>query len=154
LREKPKQKNNPLVIFLKTGFCFLQEKQKKNIPNCFYGTVQYYHFQNYTMLWHSKLRVKKCTLSLLLQSVVCQFTPSGKAWQAWAQQTGKSLPQPLQFHVKFMCMPCWFSIYSPASSASIECIFFSIWFGMVQHQKEFGYREGRKIGYNILILQS
>jgi len=35
LREKPKQKNNPLVIFLKTGFCFLQEKQKKKHSKLF-----------------------------------------------------------------------------------------------------------------------
>ena len=35
-------------------------------------------------------------------------------------------------------MPCQFSIY-------VEN-FFNIWFGRVQHQKEFGCREGRKIG--------
>ena len=32
--------------------------------------------------------------------------------------------------------------------------FFNIWFGMVQHQKQFGCREGRNICKNILILQS
>jgi len=30
---------------------------------------------------------------------------SGKAWQERAQQTEKSLPHKLQFHVKFMHMP-------------------------------------------------
>jgi len=52
----------------------------------------------------------------------------------------------LQLHVKFMFMPCYFSIH--------RVYFFNIWFGMVQHQKQVGCREGRNIGQNIPILQS
>jgi len=44
---------------------------------------------------------------LFAWSVVGQFTLSGKAWQACAQQIEKTIPtQTLQFHVAFMCMPC------------------------------------------------
>jgi len=43
---------------------------------------------------------------------------------------------------------------SPAGSASTECSFFNIRFGIVQNQEKFRCREGRKIGQNILIVQS
>jgi len=42
------------------------------------------------LLWHSKLRVKKCTPSLFSRSVVGHFTPSSNAWQACTQQTEKN----------------------------------------------------------------
>jgi len=57
-----------------------------------------------------KIEGKEMYPIFALAGVVGQFTP--KAWQACAQQTEKNIPtQTLQFHVKFMCMPCWFSIY-------------------------------------------
>jgi len=43
---------------------------------------------------------------------------------------------------------CNFTLRSyacPASSASVECVFST--YGMVQHQKQFGCREGRKNGF-------
>jgi len=53
------KKNSPLV-FLKTHFLgflkrnkillFLQRKQKRPILNCFYSIIQYYYFQNYTII--------------------------------------------------------------------------------------------------------
>jgi len=70
------------------------------------------------LLWHSKLRVKKCTPSLFSQSIVGQFTPKwyirlGKHAHSKQRQTTPTHTQ--LFHVKFMCIP--------ASSASTECIF-------------------------------
>jgi len=77
------------------------------------------------LLCHSKLRVKKCTPSLFSQSVVGQFTLSGKAWQARTQQTEKT-----HSHTN-TTVSCQVNLCAgPASSASIEC--FSqhmIWYG-------------------------
>jgi len=72
------------------------------------------------------LKVKKCTPSLFSQSVVGQFTPKWLASMHTANRE-KPLPHKLQFHVKFMCVSCQFSIY--------WVYFFNIWFGMVQNQK-------------------
>jgi len=55
---------------------------------------------------------------------------------------GKLLFTPLDY----MCIPWWFGIY--------RVYVFNMWFGMVQHQKVFRCREGRKIGSTISILQS
>ena len=41
------------------------------------------------------------------QILLVNSLQSGEAWQAYAQQTEKShYHKTLQFHVKFMCMPC------------------------------------------------
>jgi len=58
----------------------------------------------------------------------------------------KTLPHKLCSYTSSLCR-------CPGSSASIV-YFFNIWFGTVQHQKQFGCREGRKIDENIPILQS
>jgi len=63
---------------------------------------------------------------------------SGKAWEACAQQTEKPIPHKLCSFMSSLCA-CL------ASSASIV-YFVNIWFGVVQHQKQFGFKEGRKIG--------
>jgi len=50
----------------------------------------------------------------------------------------KPLPHKIcSFTSSFMDMVCLFSIYI--------VYFFNIWFGMVQHQKQLGCREGRKL---------
>jgi len=55
------------------------------------------------LLWHSNLRVRKCTPSLFSLSVVGHFTPSGKVCQTYPRQTEKAtLTQTLPFHVNFM----------------------------------------------------
>jgi len=86
------------------------------------------------------LRVKKCTLSLFSQIVVGQFTQSGKAWQKCAQQPDKSLSNTnsavsLQVYVGLHALPV----------QHLHSVFFGIWFGVVQHQKQPGCREGKKI---------
>jgi len=43
-------------------------------------------------------------------------------------------------------------VYVHALQVQHRVYFFNIWFGTVQHQKQFGCREGRKIGKNIQIL--
>ena len=55
-----------------------------------------------------------------------------------SKQKKATSTQLLQFHVNFMWVPCLFCIYRVYA--------FNIWFGMVQHQKQVGYGEGRKIG--------
>jgi len=61
------------------------------------------------LFWHSKFLVEKCIPSLFLQSVVGQSTPKvvrlGK--HVHSKQRKSTLTQPLQFHVKFMSMPCY-----------------------------------------------
>jgi len=42
------------------------------------------------LLWHSTFKVKKCSPSLFLQSVVVSSLQSGKDWQVCAQQREKS----------------------------------------------------------------
>jgi len=54
-----------------------------------------------------KVEGKKCTPFLFSQMLLVNSLQSGEAWQAYAQQTEKShYHKTLQFHVKFMCMPC------------------------------------------------
>jgi len=54
-----------------------------------------------------KFEGKKCTPFLFSQILLVDSLQSGKAWQACAQQPAKShYHKTLQFHVKFMYMPC------------------------------------------------
>ena len=107
--------------------------------------MQYRHLQNHTIITchtYSIMAFKfegkemnpifvfaKCWL---MHSLVAMLSKNANSKERKATPT-----QTLQFHVKFMYMPCWFSIYI--------VYFFNIWFGMVQHQKQLGCREGRKI---------
>ena len=66
---------------------------------------------------------------------------SGKVLQAYTQQTELShsnTNSAVSRQVYVACTPCQFGIH--------VVYFFNMWFGMVQHQKQFGCREGRKIG--------
>jgi len=114
--------------------------------------MQYHYFQNYTIItcytyygiqnWGWRNVPYLWFHNVLLVSSLL----SGKAWQAYAQQTEKNHSHTNSaVHVKFMSCP--------ASSASMV-YFFNIWFGMFQNQKKFRCREGRKIGLNIPIVQS
>ena len=79
-----KKKNPAFFAFFKSGFFvrkkvfFSLKKTQKPILNCFYCTMQYHRLQKLHsdnllyLLWHSNLRVKKCTPSLFSQSVVGQ----------------------------------------------------------------------------------
>jgi len=59
------------------------------------------------LLWHSNLRVKKCTPSLFRKVLLVNSLQSGnKAWQERVQQRKATTTQTLQFHVKFMYMLC------------------------------------------------
>jgi len=56
---------------------------------------------------------------------------------AHSKENKATRTQTLQFHAKFMHMPCWFSIYI--------VYYFNISVGVVQLQEQLGCREGRKI---------
>jgi len=136
---------NVFWVFLKRKniLFFFQGKQKNPIQNCFYFIIQYHHFQNYTMitcytlLWHSKLRVKKST-HLCFRKVLLVSSLQRLGKHAPSKQRKNIPTQTLQFHVKFMCMPCLFSI--------CRVYFYNMRFRMVQTQEKFRCREGRKIG--------
>jgi len=57
---------------------------------------------------------------------------SDKTWEACTQQTEKPLPHNLCNFTSSLCA-------CPANPLSV---FLNIWFGMVQHQKQFGCRKG------------
>jgi len=68
-------------VFLKeTGFCSFFRKKQKHYSELFLlhhaiSPFSELHNNNFLyLLWHSNLRVKKCTPSLFSQSVVGQFT--------------------------------------------------------------------------------
>jgi len=86
-----------------------------------------------------KTEVKKCIPLFVFAK--CSWSSHSKVAllgkHEHSKQTKANPTQPLQFHVNFIHMPCWFSIYT--------VYFFKVWFGMVQHQKQLGCREGRKI---------
>ena len=79
--------------------------------------MQYHYFENYTKItfydyYAIQIQGKKCTPSLFLQ-IFGQFTLKwlGLATNVHIKQRKTIFTQTLQFHVKFICMPCWFSIY-------------------------------------------
>jgi len=93
---------------------FFYGKWKNPILNCFHCIMQYHYFQNYTifnllyLLCHSNFTAKKCTPSVFSQIFV-QFTL--KWWSSARMRTTNKQrktisTQTLQFHVKFICMPC------------------------------------------------
>jgi len=90
------------------------------------------------LLWHSKLRVKKCTHLCFRKVLLVNAFQRDKAWQACAQQTEKShwytnSAVPRQVYANALLVQHLYSV------------FFNISFGMVQHQKQLVCREGRKI---------
>ena len=91
------------------------------------------------LLWRSKLRVKKCTPSLFLQSVVGWFTQKvvrlGEHAHSKQKKTIPTWTQ--QFHVKFVHV---------LLVQHFRSVFFQhvVWY-IVQQQKEVGCREGRKL---------
>jgi len=98
-----------LVDFEKKQVCVLLKKTQKKHSELLHCIMQCRYFQNYTIItcyiWHSNLRVKKCLPSLLLQSVVGQFTPKWLGKNAHSKQRKSSPTQTLHFQVKFMYMP-------------------------------------------------
>ena len=72
------------------------------------------------LLWHSKLRIKKCTPSLFSHSSVGEFTSKWLGKDAHNKQRKVTPTLPLWFHMTFMWMPCSLSIY--------RVRFFNIWF--------------------------
>jgi len=124
--------------------------------NCFYCITQYHHFQSSTidnnnflyLLWHSKLTVNQSSPYLYFRKVllVSSFHQSG-AWQACAQQTKKNRSHTTS------AVSCEVYVHAPLVQ-HLYSAFFNVWFGIVQHQKQVGCREGRKIGHNMPILQS
>ena len=112
-------KKQPTCFFLNPFYRFFEKKQDfvlflKKTEKAHSELFLFHHaiplfseLHNNNLLylhWHSKLRVKQCTPSLILQCVVGQFTPKiGK----YAHSKQRATPtQTLQFHVKFTCMPC------------------------------------------------
>jgi len=97
-----KKNNSPVLFFLSVFLFFYEMKQvfvifleetQKHYSELFvlhHAKSPFSELHNYNflyILWHSNLRVKKCTPSLFSQSVIGQFTPK---WQACTQQTEKS----------------------------------------------------------------
>jgi len=72
---------------------------------------------------------------------------SGKAWQECEQQKEKS-------HSHTNSAVSRQAYVNALLVQHLYSIFFNIWFGMVQHQKQLGCREGKKIDLNVPILQS
>jgi len=74
-------KKNGFFVFFKARFCsFFKENGKKHseLFLLHHAISPFSELHNSNLLYllsHSKLRVKKCTPSLFLQSVVGQFTP-------------------------------------------------------------------------------
>jgi len=139
------EKNPGFSIFLKsTGFPFFKEKQKNSILNCFYCIMQYHHFQNYTIIscytYHEIQNWGKEMYPILVFAIVGQFTPK---WQGLASMRTANGEKPFPHNrCSFTSSLC----ACPASSI-YRVYFFNIWFGMVQHQKEFGCREENWLKY-------
>jgi len=69
------------------------------------------------LLWHSKVRVMKCTHLYFRKVLLVSSLQSGKARQAYAQQREiATRTQTLQFHARFVHVTCY-------SSASLKDIF-------------------------------
>jgi len=123
-------KNNPPGFFVFWGFSkrnkilsLFQRKQKNPILNCCYSThaislfSELYNNNLLYLLWHSKLRVKQCTSSLISQCVVGKFTPK---CQGLASMHTANREKPLPHK---LCSFMSSSRACPGSSASTECIF-------------------------------
>ena len=99
-------------FFEKKDFVLFSNKTEINILNCCYSIMQYRYFQNYAIAtcytyydiqnWGERNVSHPCFCNVLLVSSHL----SGKAWQAWAQQTNK-----IHSAVSTLCA-------CPASSAS------------------------------------
>ena len=130
---------NPNVFaFLKRNrFLFFYKKNKDPILNCFYCIMQYHHFQNYiTMTCYTYYDIQIWGWRNVPHLCLIHFKVMRLGKNAHSKQR-QPLPHKLQFHIKFIYMPCYFSIYI--------VYFFKLWIGEVQHQKQLGCREARHI---------
>ena len=103
------KKKQPTCFFFKTFFGFFKKKQDFVIFSkktekahselfLFHHAISLFselHNNNLLhLLWHSKLRVKQCTPSLISQGVVGQFTPKWKGLES--MRTANREPTPTQ----------------------------------------------------------
>jgi len=99
------------VIWKETVFLFFKKTQKphSDLSLLHHAISPFSELHNNNFLyqwWHSNLRVKKCTPSLVSLMLLVNSLQSCNALQACAQETEKShFHKTLQFHVKFVYMP-------------------------------------------------
>jgi len=93
------KKNNVFGVLEKeTTFCSLKKTEKPHSELFLFhhAITLFSELHNNSLLyllWHSKLRVKKCTPFLCRNVLLVISLLCGKAWQACAQQTDKNHPR-------------------------------------------------------------